>query len=503
MTAWQTVHVRVNDAATGQPTPVLINFVGADGTYHAPFGRLTKFATGRGEDVGGNVLIDGRPYAIINGTCEVSLPVGPIHVMAFKGPEYRPLTQQVKLSAGKLALRLSMERWTDCRQEGWYAGDSQAFFLPPHAALLEGAAEDLSVVNLLACSVTHPSRPTALPNLLAFSGQSPALDRSGCLVVVNTLNQHPVLGRLALLNCHRVVYPLAFGGPDEFDNWTLADWCDQCHRKGGLAIAADFFSSERWRRGEVIADLILGKVDALDVTGAWAREEKPLAEQIRAWYQLLSLGLRVPLVGGSGKVSNLRALGITRTYAQLQAGEELSYRGWIEAVRAGRTFVTNWALLSFTVNGQGPGAVLNVPASVATVKVRAEARGLAPLGLLEIVFNGQVAAQIQPRAYPPPGLQESAPLPAHTAVIEADIPVGKGGWLAARCGQAAHTSPVYVQVEGKPPPPSAEALTFVTKHLDEMVEWVAREGRYESPQQRQRLAGVFTSALEVLADSQA
>ena len=42
----QTVHVRVNDAATGQPTPVRIRFEGPGGEYFAPFGRLTEFATG-------------------------------------------------------------------------------------------------------------------------------------------------------------------------------------------------------------------------------------------------------------------------------------------------------------------------------------------------------------------------------------------------------------------------------------------------------------------------
>ena len=51
-----TVHVRVNDAATGKPTPCRVRFTDAEGRYYAPFGRLTEFATGRNEDVGGNVL---------------------------------------------------------------------------------------------------------------------------------------------------------------------------------------------------------------------------------------------------------------------------------------------------------------------------------------------------------------------------------------------------------------------------------------------------------------
>src|SRR5207247_343650 len=90
-------------------------------------------------------------------------------------------------------------------------------------------------------------------NLLAFSGQELALEfpgplistglmsfqeTPGTLVVVNTLNTHPVLGQLALLNTHRIVFPLRFGGSAGLDDWTLADWCDQCHRKGGLVTWA-------------------------------------------------------------------------------------------------------------------------------------------------------------------------------------------------------------------------------------------------------------------------
>src|SRR5262249_151094 len=82
--------------------------------------------------------------------------------------------------------------------------------LPPPAAVLEGAAEGLDIVNVLADDT---------PDLLAFSGGVPALEAHGCRAVVNTLNSHPVLGSLALLDSHRVVYPLRFGG-DLPDDWS-------------------------------------------------------------------------------------------------------------------------------------------------------------------------------------------------------------------------------------------------------------------------------------------
>jgi hypothetical protein len=59
----QTVHLRVNDAVTGQPTPCRIRLTNAAGEYFAPFGRLTEFATGRNQDVGGNLLLGDKAYA--------------------------------------------------------------------------------------------------------------------------------------------------------------------------------------------------------------------------------------------------------------------------------------------------------------------------------------------------------------------------------------------------------------------------------------------------------
>ena len=119
-----TVHVRVNDAATGKPTPCRVRFTDAEGRYYAPLGRLTEFATEDYEDVGGNLQLGESKYAYIDGACEIELPAGLLTVEISKGIEYRPLCEQVRLAAGKLALRFTLERWTDLRQENWYSGDA-------------------------------------------------------------------------------------------------------------------------------------------------------------------------------------------------------------------------------------------------------------------------------------------------------------------------------------------------------------------------------------------
>src|SRR5687767_5309359 len=143
------------------------------------------------------------------------------------------------------------------------------------------------------------------------------MQTESALVAANTLNVHPVLGSVGLLHSHRIVYPLTFGGGDDTDDWSVSDWCDQCHRKNGLTVWTDWFNPIG---GEALVALILGKIDTIEYDG---RPRK--TPFLGSWYRLLSAGFRVPLVGGSGKDSNVAPLGTPRTYARLNPGEPLSY----------------------------------------------------------------------------------------------------------------------------------------------------------------------------------
>jgi hypothetical protein len=150
--------------------------------------------------VGGNLLLGQEEYAYVDGTCEIELPAGQISLAGSKGPEYQPFREEVLLTPGQLSLRFEIKRWTNLRERGWYSGDVLARFLTPHGALLEGAAEDLAVVNLLALEYmdwhqfiedysgsdyrdpllgeprSRPRLYKQVSNILAFSGQRPALE---------------------------------------------------------------------------------------------------------------------------------------------------------------------------------------------------------------------------------------------------------------------------------------------------------------------------------------
>src|SRR5262249_11442216 len=158
----------------------------------------------------------------------------------------------------------------DSRTDGWVSIDTRCHFISPHAAALEAQAEGVDVVNLLAMPfpvlALDANTYITTPNILAFSGQIPAFDCEGCSVVVNTFNTHPVLGKLALLNSHRPVFPLTFG--EDTDDWGVCDWADQCHRKKGLVVWVDAFEPTGGITGsEALVAALLGKIDAVEVTG--------------------------------------------------------------------------------------------------------------------------------------------------------------------------------------------------------------------------------------------
>jgi hypothetical protein len=465
-----TVHLRINDAATAKPTPVRLSITGPDGTTFAPLGRFVDFPTGKGEGVGGHLRIGREPWCYVDGSCEVRLPAGvPLRVRATKGPEYRALDQTLMLGPGQLAVRLAVERWSDLRANGWHPGDTRCHSLAPHAALLEAAAEDLDVVNVLAAvkpvaSLDGTAYPLAA-DLLAFSGQSAALEEHGRLVAVNTLNVHPVLGKVGLLYSHRPVFPLTFGG-EETDDWSVCDWCDQCHRKGGLVVWVDPLRPEGGLvGGEALVAVVLGKIDAIEV-GARGRKQ-PLLPWV---YRLWNAALPVPLAGGSGKDSNRVPLGRPRTYARLDPGDPFTYKSWITAVRAGRTFVTDGPLLSLDVEVRGPGETVDASG---TVRVRVGGQSLIPLDKVELVCNGEVVA-------------------ADPAGLDVTLPVAESCWLAARCrgvdeSEFAHSSPVIVRVNGQPLPRRPEAVAAVRRAIEETREWVEEQGRFANPKARQHL----------------
>src|SRR5262249_26331056 len=138
--------------------------------------------------------------------------------------------------------------------------------------------------------------------------------------------------------------------------------------------------------------------------------------------------------------------GSPRVYVKVDG--PLTYAGWIDGLRAGRSFATNGPLLELTVDGKGLGETLELR-SAGEGKGKAWASSQYPLTRVELVHNGKVIAS------------ETPAKDALTTELAKSVKIDKSGWIGLRAlgpppsdtrgdRVAAHSSPIYVMVGGKP-----------------------------------------------------
>jgi hypothetical protein len=234
---------------------------------------------------------------------------------------------------------------------------------------------------------------------------------------------------------------------------------------------------------ELVADAALGLVAAIEVVSC-ADDRGAVV----LWHHLLNCGLRVAAVAGTdvflsfahgpGVASNPPGWG--RVYAHL-GDVPLSAPAFRDAVAAGRTVVTNGPWVTLTVDGAGPGAVLDRPPG-ARLGVRATVAGGGVERLVLHGPDGELAATDGPE-------------------LRLDLPVEDGTWLtaAASGGEDPHTlgapvfastSPVYVDVAGRRVARAASARWCLAA-LDGLEELVRAEGRFDPDRREEQLGDLL------------
>ena len=60
---------------------------------------------------------------------------------------------------------------------------------------------------------------------------------------------------------------------------------------------------------------------------------------LRLWYRYLNCGFRLTATAGTDKMTTFVTVGANRVFARVDG--EFTYQNWIDALKAGRTFITN------------------------------------------------------------------------------------------------------------------------------------------------------------------
>ncbi|HTC85568.1 MAG TPA: CehA/McbA family metallohydrolase [Candidatus Acidoferrum sp.] len=486
------VEVEIVDGSTGERIPARVRFVAADGRYLPPVGHRDEINPGFFEDTGGDLILGSSEYAYVPGRFDIDLPVGGVDVEVVGGFDRAPHRTRLEVDPGLRRLELPLDRTIDLHAGRWVTADTHVHFLAPSTALLQAAAEDVAIVNLLAAQ--WGDLYTNVNDLPWGSMADPSGRR---IVSLGTENRQNVLGHLALLGARRPPRPFASAGPPEGRMFgaldvLLADWADRCRADGGLVVAAHF----PLPYAEIAADIVAGKIDALETQALSPGLDDP---SVIEWYRFLNLGYRLPIVAGTDKMSSEVPIGAVRAYGHLIADEPLTFERWADAVRAGRTFVTSGPILELLVDGHEPGAVIALE-SAGRLEVTVRARAAQPvIAALELVVNGRVVAATAGMA------GGSSELALHEHV---DIPAGS--WIAARSrsGQqiesaftssmAAHTSPVYVEVRDRPLIPPADDAAVVEEVILGARTWVAGMAAVADPAERARMVRFFDASLDTL-----
>jgi hypothetical protein len=344
----------------------------------------------------------------------------------------------------------------------------------------------VAIANLLATQ--WGDHHTSIADLPSVAVADPSGEH---LVVMGSENRQTMLGHIGLLGAPRAVLPMASAGPPEARmgdplEVLLADWADASRAQGGLAVAVHF----PLPYAEIAADIVTGRIDAVELQALTPGIDGP---SIREWYRFLNCGYRLPVVGGTDKMSAEIPLGAIRTYAQTKADTPLSFAAWAEAVRAGRTFVSSGAFVDVQVDGHGMGDTVTLGRTGGTVEVSVRGWAAQPvIDGVELIHDGVVVAATRGRSTDRLSLTER-------------VTVGTSGWLAARVtsgaqihsgfatSMGAHSSPVYLDVPGRPvfSPDDAAAIGTI---IDGARTWIETVATVRSPAERARLAAYLRTS---------
>ena len=488
--------ITVQDAASRQTMPARISVRNADGMFYAP-NNVWRHAD---EAIVRDAQTFEYAYWHSRGVDTLRLPPGRYTVQVWRGPEWRYQSRAIEVKADSTTRqRFEMTRVADLTATGWWSGDVHvhmnyggAYRNTPANLAHQARAEGLAIVqNLIVnkeqripdIAYWRPTPLIAAPDVLIANGQEFHTGLWGHASFLG-LREHFVQPDYA-------AYPgtaLASLFP------TNAEVFDIARAQGaitGYVHPFDFRPELNEITGgipyELPIDVATRRVDFLEVMGY---SDHLITSEI--WYRLLNCGFRVPAAAGTDAFPNFASLrgppGLVRTYAKSGA---LDQRRWLAAIKAGRTFVTNGPLITFTVNQREPGSELRFPFGTHTVRARVQLKSNLPVDHLEIVSSGKVVAR----------------MPGTVADTTIELAASGNNWFLARAYSDkpalpildlypfASTSPVYVTV-GNTPQKCGEDAEFFLRWINLLGQRVRADTNWNTSAEREKTLALISRAHE-------
>jgi hypothetical protein len=238
-------------------------------------------------------------------------------------------------------------------------------------------------------------------------------------------------------------------------------------------------------------DLALGSFEYLEVLTRTSH----FTQTSKVWHRALNCGFKITASAGEDSILGLHGtpvIGESRLYVRV--GPKLSWDGWVDGIRRGRTFVSNGPLLDFKVNAEIPGGEIHLPAAGGSVEIAGRFDSIVPVDRMELYMNGAVIETVRA------GVRQGE--------LRKRVPVTRSGWLTLRAVNdkpqhpvedayvIAETSPVYVYC-GDHPIRSREDAEYFLRWVDGVGKQAETHPGWRSERERKHVLDQFAEARRI------
>ncbi len=455
------VHLKltITDQQTGERVPARVLIKDGSGNSYFPHDAVT-------------LQIGSEVWFMSSGESLIEIDAREVMLRVERGKEYRRIKKYLKFHGRKLvAEEIKLVRWINMKARGYLSGDNH-MHKPPAEVVAYVVAEDLDFGSVLSW----------------WRGPEFSVSPDG--------------GFLRKMHFGDVTVPVSVYDVEMEDDWgatylfgirqpfPFEDDNSRPHLQG-----AKFAREQRalicyqagWSR-EVLPDALLGLVDVVNVCNnnfhmhryqprsmysnlleikefrVYPNTPEGMMEMnTETYYRLLNCGLKLEAGAGSAIGAKETPAGYNRAYVRCTS--EKGFKGFLEAWRGGKNFVTNGPMLFFrSSEGLRPGDSLNIAGSK-NITFLIDIQSDSPLQTVEIMINGEVV--------------KSFPLPVDVRSFsgQVSLEIAESAWVCARATDTdmllsdkeleeyrsprkrlyqepcrlryAHTSPIYIYRNGK------------------------------------------------------
>lgn len=368
---------------------------------------------------------NGRIFFYSNGTIELVAPAGKVSVSAVQGFETPEIVKEVVIRPNATTrVTIDLERIWGASENGWYASDN-------HFHLNYGGTYRMAPGDILE-DMRGEGLDMAFPLLANLHNRFLQQDlwgwtyEEGPIIHFGQEIRPHFLGHLQQLGSDELFWPWVWGpgyqvyGEDDRINATALRHARDHGGLGGYVHPVDVqdpFTPESASSVPVgfVADAVLGEVDLIELACLWTDEIGTGA----LWHNVLNLGIPLAASAGSDVMNDYfrtMAVGSTRVYVKPDG--ELNGDSYLQALKQGKSFVSNGPMLEFEVDGKGPGEAIK--SSDGSVNWTANVHSALPFNRLEIYVNGTIAESFE-------GNSQSG-----SKKYQGSLQVPEGGWVTAR-----------------------------------------------------------------------